>query len=106
MKIRGVLFDKDGTLIDFYSLWLTTTEKVMPMFLRANGLPADEETVRCVMEAVGVKGGTVDPNGAIAYKPYMGIAEDMKDALTEAETGEMLTAQKSADKFKRCLIQY
>lgn len=83
MKIRGILFDKDGTLIDFYSLWLSATETVIPNFLEENGLPSDERTIKVVLEAIGVKDGTVDPNGAIAYKPFMGIAEDIREALVK-----------------------
>ena len=29
MKIEGILFDKDGTLIDFYKIWQTATEPVI-----------------------------------------------------------------------------
>lgn len=93
MKIKGILFDKDGTLIDFYSLWLSATETVIPEFLKENGLPSDEETIKTVLEAIGVKDGTVDPNGAIAYKPFMGIAEDIREALVKEEIPVTITTE-------------
>ena len=39
MKIKGILFDKDGTLIDFFSLWLAAAERAIPEFLAEQGLP-------------------------------------------------------------------
>ena len=39
MQIKGILFDKDGTLIDFFSLWLAAAERAIPEFLAEQGLP-------------------------------------------------------------------
>ena len=42
--IKGILFDKDGTLVDFFSLWLQAATAVVPVFLRKNGIyPGDTE---------------------------------------------------------------
>mgnify|MGYP002571406807 CR=1 FL=1 len=38
MRIKGILFDKDGTLIDFFSLWLYAARRVIPEFIRGNDL--------------------------------------------------------------------
>ena len=78
MKIKGILFDKDGTLIDFFSLWLTAAERAIPEFLAEQGLPQDEKTIGYVMEAIGVCDGKVDPCGALAYKSYREIAADIR----------------------------
>lgn len=91
MRIRGILFDKDGTLIDFYSVWLTAAERVIPEFLAVNGLPDDKQTVTAVMEAIGVKDGQVDPKGALAYKSYLEIAADVHNALAEEGVDIRLT---------------
>lgn len=78
MKIKGILFDKDGTLIDFFSLWLTAAERAIPEFLAEQELPQDEKTISYVMEAIGVCDGKVDPCGALAYKSYREIAADIR----------------------------
>lgn len=79
--IRGILFDKDGTLIDFFSLWLHAATAVIPMFLKANDIDASEEMVQYILCTVGVEQGKVDPKGALAYKSYGEIAQDVCAAL-------------------------
>ena len=39
--IKGILFDKDGTLIDFFSLWLGAAKAVVIQFLKENELLCD-----------------------------------------------------------------
>ena len=36
--IKGILFDKDGTLIDFFSIWPEIGKRVIPAFLTLNGI--------------------------------------------------------------------
>ena len=79
--IKGVLFDKDGTLIDFFSLWLKAATETVPLFLKMNGLEYTEELEKYVLEAIGVSDHKVDPAGALAYKSYEEIAEDITEAL-------------------------
>lgn len=81
--IKGILFDKDGTLVDFFSLWLQAALEVTPVFLAENQIRADDAMVSYVMEAMGVEGGKVDPRGALAYKSYQEIAEDLCQALAK-----------------------
>lgn len=83
--IRGILFDKDGTLVDFFSLWLRAAEAVVPAFLEENQIGASEEMVSLLLDAMGVRQGEVDPKGALAYKSYGEIAEDICRALEERQ---------------------
>lgn len=83
--IKGILFDKDGTLVDFFSLWLQAAEAVVPAFLRKNQITASEEMVQLLLGAMGVRQGEVDPKGALAYKSYGEIAEDICEALKEKQ---------------------
>lgn len=79
--IRGILFDKDGTLIDFFSLWLGATYTVVKQFIEENQLSADVE--ENIFKAIGIENGNIDPHGGLAYKSYGEIAKDMTDALLE-----------------------
>ena len=54
--IKGILFDKDGTLIDFFSLWLGAAKAVV-----------------------------IDPYGGLAYKSYSEIALDITDELSREQ---------------------
>lgn len=43
MKLKGVLFDKDGTLIDFHATWMPTYRQAVAMVARTAGRPGIEE---------------------------------------------------------------
>lgn len=79
--IRGILFDKDGTLIDFFSLWLSAAEAVIPQILKENKIQDSDEWVEYLLQSIGVNQGKVDPKGALACKSYGGIAEVICEAL-------------------------
>lgn len=88
--IKGILFDKDGTLIDFYDLWLRAALAVVPVFMEKNGIPADDGMEEYLLETFGIKEGKVEPDGALAYKAYGEIAADLSEAL--AKKGMFLPA--------------
>lgn len=84
MRIKGILFDKDGTLIDFFSLWLYAARRVIPEFIRGNDLEEKQNTTELenvLYESIGIFSDQIDPNGALAYKSYREIAQDMERAL-------------------------
>lgn len=93
MIIKGILFDKDGTLIDFDSLWLTAARSVIPEFVRklleSGRIPEDEALntwfpailERQLLESIGVFGSRVDSKGALAWKVYEDMAGDMNTVL-------------------------
>lgn len=88
--IKGILFDKDGTLIDFFSLWLQAALEVVPKFLEVNHIEGSPEMVDYILKAIGVEGSNVDPAGALAYKSYGEIAEEIRKSLEKK--GEKLEA--------------
>ena len=75
MDIKGILFDKDGTLIEFHSFWVQAAKRVVPEFLTENQISPDQKHADVVMEAMGVFGDDIDPNGALAYKSNKEIAD-------------------------------
>lgn len=81
--IKGILFDKDGTLIDFFSLWLGAANTVVKHLLQENQFPGDMQD--CILKAMGVEDGKIDPYGGLAYKSYGEIAEDITNALAEQQ---------------------
>ena len=81
--IKGILFDKDGTLIDFFSLWMGAAKAVVIQFLKENEL--SEEVKERVFYAMGIENGEIDPYGGLAYKSYSEIALDITDELSREQ---------------------
>lgn len=81
MAIKGILFDKDGTLIDFFEVWGTAVAPVMEKLLNQYGLSEVPHIREKLLEKLGVVDGKVDPEGALAWKPYAFIAEDLLEVL-------------------------
>ena len=96
MEIKGILFDKDGTLIDFYDVWGTSAGPVMDRILKAYGLASKKGVKDKLLESIGVHGTVIDSEGALAWKPYAGIAYDLKQVLAQENVNvscESLTEQ-------------
>lgn len=68
MKTRAIIFDKDGTLIDFDSFWLTISYRAMENILAAvkQKLDLTEE----ILLALGVKNKVTDINGVLCKGTY------------------------------------
>ncbi|MFV0529654.1 MAG: HAD family hydrolase [Lachnospiraceae bacterium] len=79
--VKGILFDKDGTLIDFFSLWLQAALEVIPQLLEENEIESTPAMVEYLLQVIGVQGETVDPLGALAYKSYVEMADMIREAL-------------------------
>lgn len=85
MAIKGILFDKDGTLIDFYEVWGTAANAVVDRLMDMYGLFGNREVKTRLFDALGMHGQSIDPEGALAWKPYGLIAEDLVEALRQEE---------------------
>lgn len=66
-----IIFDKDGTLIDFKSTWLPLLEKRIELVLETikNG-PARDAITREIYRTFGVDGQKVDPYGPLVYTSH------------------------------------
>ena len=71
--IKGILFDKDGTLIDF-SLWRNVGIELVNNVLKENGLYNDEKLYKRLIKTIGIKDNGVDPLGALAYRTHDEVA--------------------------------
>lgn len=83
MGIKGILFDKDGTLIDFFKVWEPAIAPVTERILQGCDLKPQKALIEKVMTCLGYTDGKIDPEGAIAWKSYRGIAADLKQCLLE-----------------------
>lgn len=81
MQIKGILFDKDGTLIDFNSLWLKAAKEVAWLLIQVNGLAAEEGLEDSILNAMGVIDNTINAKAPLAYQTYTEIAKGICDAL-------------------------
>ena len=78
MNIRGVIFDKDGTLFDFQSTWGIWTAQVL-----ARIAGSDEALLQQLAEALGYDTQTrrVQPDSVIVAATPMDIAAVVKDCI-------------------------
>lgn len=81
MKIKGILFDKDGTILKFQDLWLDAAKHVLRNFIIINHLPQTEEMCLFLSDAIGVKKGIVKPDGPLGYMTYEQIGAVIATAL-------------------------
>ena len=96
-KIKAVLWDKDGTLLDNFSLWIRRERILLEsvctdLEIREN-LRAD--AVEAGLRAIGIKDGRIDPHGELAGGTEASICAAMAQAL-----GEFCTVPEAED-FRR-----
>ncbi len=81
--IKGILFDKDGTLIEFHSLWISAAIWSMSELIKVNNLSQDLHEY--ILELIGVVDGEIISNAPLAYKTYEEISQDITDGLSKKE---------------------
>ena len=81
MELKAIVFDKDGTLLDFDRLWIpaatANTSSVVSFF----GAGADK--IDRYLRSVGVMDGYVDIRGALPRGDYRAVTENMMECLSE-----------------------
>lgn len=102
MQIKGILFDKDGTLIDFNSLWLKAAKEVARLLVQVNGLEAEEGLEDSILNAMGVIDDTINAKAPLAYQTYAEIAKCICNALQKeaVELDAELTGQQLSVLFE------
>ena len=84
MAIGAVIFDKDGTLLDFNAFWLPVGTAATVQVLEALGrqdIPVEE-----VLLAQGVSGGICSPTGVFCSGTYGQIADKTRQVLLDHGT--------------------
>ena len=68
MTVDAIIFDKDGTLIDFDAFWVSVSCKAIAGLLAE--LSMSENILSEVLEAFGVRDGATDINGVLCKGTY------------------------------------
>ena len=83
LDIKAIIFDKDGTLLDFDSFWIEVSVCALKDILKKLGkenIPAEE-----ILGALGVSEGTVDIDGLLCKGTYEQIGIAIYDVLKKYE---------------------
>ncbi|MGO0059612.1 HAD family hydrolase [Brevibacillus fluminis] len=78
-RIKGILFDKDGTLLDFHPFFVPLAKQLVERFLHEHGLAAHAMLEEKLLRAIGLNGNQVDPKGILAS----GTSEDIYAAFCQ-----------------------
>ncbi len=81
MKYRAIVFDKDGTLVDFDKLWVPAARKTANTVYGM--LCADTSNVDAYLKDIGVVGHHVDVRGALPRGAHKELTELMRVRLSE-----------------------
>ena len=79
MKTKAIIFDKDGTLIDFDAFWVRASVEAVDKILDKTNMKdvnPDE-----ILKAFGIYNGTTIINGVLCYGTYEEMAEIVYDIL-------------------------
>ena len=81
MDLKAIVFDKDGTLVDFDKLWIPAARANAKAVFSACGAGFDK--LEKYLYSVGVRNGYVDIRGALPRGDYRAVTENMRECLLE-----------------------
>jgi HAD superfamily hydrolase (TIGR01549 family) len=81
MKADAVIFDKDGTLLDFDAFWVSVSVKAIGLFLERIGM--DGELCDEILEAYGVDNGITSINGVLCKGTYAQMGQIAHEVLSK-----------------------
>lgn len=79
MRTKAVIFDKDGTLLDFDAFWVTMSYYAIEEMLQR--LEIKEDLTEEILKGFGIENGITDINGVICYGTYEMMADIMQEIL-------------------------
>lgn len=110
MNIRGVLFDKDGTLLDFNSIWIPVTYQFVEEALNLCGVVDRNNVLRNeLLEALGISHDSIDPDGITAHGTMDEVNKVFIDILAKNGVKYSLnkdTYKKMVDLMKQLMIKH
>ncbi|RNB89702.1 HAD family hydrolase [Brevibacillus fluminis] len=78
-RIKGILFDKDGTLLDFHPFFVPLATQLVEQFLHEHGLETHARLEEKLLQSIGLNGNQVDPKGILAS----GTSKDIYTAFCQ-----------------------
>ena len=81
MKVKAIIFDKDGTLIDFDAFWVSLSRAALGEVLVKRNQPM--EMLEEMLTAFGVHDGVTDVNGVLCKGTYEEMARIVYDILVK-----------------------
>ncbi len=79
MKTEGIIFDKDGTLIDFDAFWVAVSHKALDSVLLEFNM--EKVDVNEILEALGVHDGVTSIDGVLCKGTYEQMGRIVYDIL-------------------------
>lgn len=105
MKVSGIIFDKDGTLIDFDKVWLPAARTVICRIMKHYKIPCTAENEMKISVAIGIVDNYVDAKSSFAYKTYSEIAADIIAVCESIDGAECISVIEKEELTDR-LISY
>lgn len=93
MRVDGIIFDKDGTLMSFDAFWVSLSVKALEDVLGELGM--EQDLLGAILEAFGVRDGVTDINGVLCKGTYAEMGEMVHEILAKegcTESAERVVA--------------
>ena len=104
--IRGILFDKDGTLLDFNSMWIPIAIGLTREVIKELEISSIKDINSKLLNSIGVTHGIINPSGVLS----VGTVEDIKVCFASTLVKEKVSSNKIehleilvADNMKRLI---
>lgn len=93
IKFKALLFDKDGTLLEFHNMWLNASRSACQTVKDFSDTNQGHQnvTVAELLLAIGVEGDSVDNHGLLASNPVEDTAKAWFEILRPVVSLEMFT---------------
>jgi len=106
MEIKGILFDKDGTLIDFFEVWGRAIRPVTEELLNIYKIQKTEDLTTKILSEIGVHDSKIDPEGSLAWKPYDMIAQDISNIIHQVKPEVQIDALELKQHLSRLFFEF
>ena len=84
INAKAIIFDKDGTLLEFDPFWISVSQSAITKLL--NKFEVDQNKKESCLTAIGLKDGVVDSDGVLCKGTYGEIAEVLFEIFNSQKT--------------------
>ncbi|MGC5328037.1 HAD family hydrolase [Brevibacillus sp. SYSU BS000544] len=111
-QIKGILFDKDGTLLDFHAFFVPVAKQLVTHLLEELGLSDDHSLEEELLKVIGLRENRVDPKGILAsgtskdiYEAFLGLLQGKNVSSERIEKLETWIPHKLYDLTKSSAVE-